>query len=226
MTPRVARDVADKVDDMQADIRRRYRGLSEGRAAFIALVPTRAHVARVFDYGPMPREAIGTAYDDRHMAILTPTYVDDPDFGQRDLLRHELTHLATSELTRASGYGVYIEGLAEWEGNHEVVATGSYYIDNGPAVAAVESGKVDLDSVLFEAGAFDDLDANLGYRLGMLVADHIESEFGHAKAVRFYALLGDGVAPRVAVRRALRTSPAAFRDGVRSSMSANRSWFG
>ena len=222
----VARDVADKVHDMQADVRRRYRSLSDGRAAFVALVPNRAHAARVFDYGWMPREAIGTAYDDRHMAILIPSYVADPTFGKRDLLRHELTHLATAKLARARDYGIYVEGLAEWEGNHEVVATGSYYIDNGPAVSAVESGKVDLDSVLFEAEAFEDLDARLGYRLGMLVADYIETEYGHARAVRFYALLGDGIAPRVAVRRALRTSPAAFRDGVRGSMRGNRSWFG
>ena len=90
----------------------------------------------------------------------------------------------------------------------------------------VESGKVDLDEILFEADAFEDLDGALGYRLGMLVADHIETEYGHAKAVRFYSLLGDGVAPRIAVRRALRTSPAAFREGVRRSMRANRSWFG
>ncbi len=222
----IARDVAATVHELHADVRRRYRGLSAGRAAFVALVPSRARVSRVFDTAAMPSDAIGTAYDDRHMAILLPNFRSDTWFGQRDLLRHELTHLATSKLGRAYGYELYLEGLAEWEGNHEVVATGSYYIENGPAVAMVESGTVDLDTLLFEADAFEDLDGPVGYRLGMLVADHIESEYGHANAVRFYSLLGDGVAPRVAVRRALRTSPAAFRDGVRASMRANRSWFG
>lgn len=222
----VARDVAATVDGMQADVRRRYRGLSEGRSAFVALVPSRAHVRRVYDRGAMASDAIGTAYDDRHMAILLPSFLQDPSFAQRSLLRHELTHLATSRLTRAYGHSVYVEGVAEWEGNHEIVASGEYYVVNGPAVTAVESGKVDLDALLFEVDAFEDVDPVTGYRLGMLVADYIESEFGHAKAVRFYSLLGDGVAPRVAVRRALRTSPASFRDGVRGSMSANRSWFG
>jgi hypothetical protein len=222
----VARDVAGKVDDLQAGVRRRYRGLSEGRAAFVALVPTRAHVSRVYDEAAMPRDAIGTAYDDRRMAILLPNYRWDPAFMQRDLLRHELTHLATSRLTRAYGYAIYAEGLAEWEGNHEVVATDSFYIDNGPAVAAVESGKVDLDAVLFEVDGFEELDDDMGYRLGMLVADYLESEYGHAKAVRFYALIGDGIEPRIAVRRVLHASPAAFRGGVRAWMGSHRSWFG
>ena len=57
-------------------------------------------------------------------------------------------------------------------------------------------------------------------------ADYIETEYGHRKAVGFYSLLADGVEPRIAVRRAFHTSPAAFRAGVRAWMMSNRAWYG
>ncbi len=222
----VARDVAATVDELQASLRRRYRGLSTGRAAFVALVPSRAHVRRVYDEGAMPKEAIGTAYDDSRMAILLPAYRWDLSFLQRDLLRHELTHLATSELAQTYGYGIFSEGLAEWEGNHEIVATGSFYVRGTEAIAQLEAGKVKLDALLFEPNGFEDLDGNTGYRLGMLVADYLDGHYGHAKAMRFYSLVADGIEPRIAVRRALHVSPGAFTTGVRAWMDANREWYG
>ncbi len=218
-------EVADIASGMQADVRRRYRALGGARAAFVALVPTRRHLPRVYDKGAMPGDAIGTAYDGTRMAILLPEYERDPSFVRRDLIRHELTHLATARMMFTAPT-LYVEGLAEWEGNHEIVAAGSYYISNGDVVSRLEAGRLDLDAALFERDAFDDLAEDDGYRLGMLVADYLETEHGHARALRFYGLLGEGVEARVAVRRALRMSPGAFRDAVRSWAVANRSWFG
>jgi hypothetical protein len=218
--------VAAMANELQPALRRRYRSLSGSDGAFIALVPTRAHVSRVYDEAAMPEDAIGTAYGGTRIAILLPTFRWDPSFVQRDLLRHELTHLATEYLARTWSYGIYSEGLAEWEGNHEIAATGFFYISNDAAVRAVQAGRVDLDALLFEGGGFEDLEGTMGYRLGMLVADYIEVEHGHARAVRFYGMLGKGVEPRVAVRRAFGTSPGAFREGVRAWMVDHRSWFG
>ena len=149
-----------------------------------------------------------------------------PSFVRRALVRHEMTHVATHDFARSSRHAAYVEGVAQWEGDHEIVAPGTHYINAAASVDAVQSDRIDLSGFLFGEGDFADIGSEHGYRLGMLTVDYMEHEFGHRRTVRFYRLLANRTSARDAVEQAFGTSPRTFEAGVRSWIGSHRSWFG
>ncbi|MCB0879977.1 MAG: hypothetical protein KDC46_13480, partial [Thermoleophilia bacterium] len=225
-----ARSIAADADRMLPELVRRYpRMRPAGHGAFIVLAPSSGRASKVMstlDRGTLDHAA-GVATSERNVSISLDAWHGMMGIERQSLLRHELTHLATVTLAR-SGYQLYTEGIAEWEGDHEIVRTGRYYLKNDSAIAGVRSGALDLDKLLFEQDAMEGLGADKwkAYRLGAQVAEYLDSTYGHDRTVKFLAMIGTERDVRVAVRRVLHTSPGAYRSSVERWVVAHPTWMG
>ncbi len=225
-----AKRIAELADEMLPMLERRYPKMRRSSAGvFVVLAPSGRRASRVMSQlnaGTL-EHADGVATSDANITLDLRTWGKMRDFERRSLLRHELAHLAAHDLSD-SRLDLYVEGLATWEGDHEVVATGTWYMLNDVAIKGVRSGRFDLDEMLFEPDTFVGLGSSRwdAYRLGAQVADYLDSTYGHDRAVRFYRAIGRDGDVRKAVRRVLRTSPQAYRAAVERWVYAHPTWQG